>query len=107
MYGIPPGEKNYTITDSFVLPVDVEAFGVSGHMHYLGKQLHFTATLPNGQKRKLIGINNWDFSWQEQYLFKRFVALPKGTRLAVKLTWDNSTTNPNRGRHIYNRHYRR
>jgi len=92
---IPPGEKNYTITDSFVLPVDVEAFGISGHMHYLGKQLHFTATLPNGQKRKLIGIKNWDFSWQEQYLFKQFVTLPKGTRLDVKLTWDNSATNPN------------
>jgi hypothetical protein len=32
---IPAGEANYTIKDSFVLPVDVESYGTRGHAHYL------------------------------------------------------------------------
>ena len=92
---IPAGEKNYTVEDSFELPIDVEAFAVSSHAHYLGKQLKMTATLPNGQTKELFWIKNWDFSWQEQYNYEDFVSLPKGTRLDAKVIWDNSAENPN------------
>ena len=35
-----PGEvSDYIVEDSFVLPVDVEAFSASAHAHYLGKEL--------------------------------------------------------------------
>ncbi len=91
---IPPGEKEYTIEDSFVLPVEVKSFGVGAHAHYLAKQMHLTATLPNGQTKKLLWINDWDFAWQDQYQFKESVSLPKGTRLNVRLTYDNTADNP-------------
>ena len=45
---IPPGEKNYTLRDSFVLPIDCDAFAVGAHAHYLGKRMSMTATLPDG-----------------------------------------------------------
>lgn len=92
---IPAGEKNYTVTDTLELPIDVEAFGISSHAHYLGKELKMTATFPNGKKTVLLWIRNWDFSWQEQYHFTDFIALPKGTRLDAKVVWDNSADNPN------------
>ena len=38
--------------------------------------------------------NLFTFAWQEQYRFKEFVTLPKGTRLDVKITFDNSADNP-------------
>jgi hypothetical protein len=66
---IPPGESRYTITDSFVLPIDVRAFGTGGHAHYLAKTMKLTATLPGGQVKTLLEIPDWDFSWQEQYQF--------------------------------------
>ncbi len=91
---IPAGAKEYTIEDSFVLPVDVKAFGTGAHAHYIGKTMHLKATLPNGQEKKLLWINDWDFAWQDQYQFKDFVALPKGTRLDVKITYDNTAGNP-------------
>ncbi len=91
---IPAGKDNFTVIDSFELPVAVEAFGISGHMHYIGRTLEMTAALPDGTRKKLIGIDAWNFSWQEQYNFKQFIPLPKGTRLEVKLTWDNSAANP-------------
>lgn len=92
---IPAGESNYSKTDSFVLPVDVKAFGISSHAHYLGKRMKMTATLPNNEVKELLLITNWDFSWQEQYRFKDFVYLPAGTRLDGEVVWDNSKDNVN------------
>jgi mono/diheme cytochrome c family protein len=91
---IPAGVKDYAIEDSFTLPVDVKAFGVSAHAHYLAKEMKLTARLPGGQTRTLLWISDWDFAWQDQYQFKEFVSLPKGTRLDVKITYDNSADNP-------------
>ncbi|MBC8325592.1 MAG: hypothetical protein H8E27_08200 [Verrucomicrobia subdivision 3 bacterium] len=92
---IPPGDKAYKVTDSFTLPIAVEAFAISAHAHYLGKHLQMTATLPTGKQLDLLNIPDWDFSWQEQYQFKEFIQLPKGTRLDSTVIWDNSAANPN------------
>jgi len=91
---IPPGEKEYTIRDSFVLPVDVKAFNVGAHAHYLAKRMKLTATLPDGSTKTLLQIDDWDFAWQDQYPFENFVPLPKGTRLDGWITYDNSAENP-------------
>ena len=91
---IPPGEKNYTIRDSFILPIDCEAFAVAAHAHYLGKRLSMTATLPDGTQHNLLKVTDWDFAWQEQYLYKQRIPLPKGTRLETEVVWDNSADNP-------------
>ena len=53
-----------------------------------------TATLPSGEVKTLLLINDWDFAWQDRYFFKDFVALPKGTRLDAEVHWDNSASNP-------------
>jgi hypothetical protein len=91
---IPAGERGYTISDSFELPVEVEAFGVTAHAHYLGREMKLTATLPDGETRTLLWIDDWDFSWQEAYRFTEFVRLPRGTRLDVTISYDNSADNP-------------
>jgi hypothetical protein len=90
---IPPGDERYTITDSFVLPVDVRAFAVGAHAHYLGKTFVLKATMPDGAIKTLLSIGDWDFSWQERYRFNEFVSLPKGTRLDATVSYDNSTAN--------------
>jgi len=77
-----------------VLPVDLEAFSMSAHAHYLGKSMRMTATLPNGKTLELIHIRDWDFTWQEEYNFSDFVSLPRGTRLDTRVVWDNSANNP-------------
>lgn len=90
---IPAGEAGYSISDSFTLPIDVRAFGVGGHAHYLAKTMRMTATLPDQTVKTILAIDDWDFGWQENYLFEQFVDLPKGTRLDVTVTYDNSVAN--------------
>ncbi|HXG48548.1 MAG TPA: hypothetical protein VNO52_13040 [Methylomirabilota bacterium] len=91
---IPAGATNYTVRDSFTTPIDLEAFAVSPHAHYLGKTFLLTATLPDGKVRTLLKIPDWDFNWQEDCAFKHRIPLPKGTRLDAIITYDNSAENP-------------
>ena len=90
---IPPGVKDYVIEDSFRLPVDVEALAVMPHGHYLCRDMQGLATLPDGTKKWLIRIKNWDFNWQGDYQYSQPVPLPKGTTLLMRYTYDNSTNN--------------
>jgi tetratricopeptide (TPR) repeat protein len=92
---IPAGEPNYVVEDSYVLPVDVEAVSIYPHAHYLGKEMRGTATLPDGSRRDLLWIRQWDFRWQDRYRYRSPVFLPRGTRLSMRLTYDNSAANPN------------
>ncbi len=91
---IPAGEEDFVIRDSYTLPVAVDGVGVSAHAHYLAKRLKLTATLPDGQEKTLLLINDWDFAWQDRYYFQQLVLLPKGTRLDSEIHWDNSAANP-------------
>ncbi|MBI3850660.1 MAG: cytochrome c [Verrucomicrobia bacterium] len=91
---IPAGEKHYVIKDSFVLPVDVEAFAVNGHAHQLAKEMKMIATMPDGHEKWLMKIGDWDFAWQEQYTYKQPFTLPKGTRIDSEISYDNSADNP-------------
>jgi mono/diheme cytochrome c family protein len=91
---IPAGEKNYVISRSATLPVDVKVYLVNPHAHYLGKEFKATATLPDGTERPLLWIQDWDFNWQDGYNYKQPVLLPKGTRIDVRITYDNSAANP-------------
>jgi hypothetical protein len=91
---IPPGEKQFTLRDSFTLPANVRVYLANAHAHYLGKEMKATATLPDGTTRPLLWIPDWDFNWQDSYVYKEPFILPKGTRLDVTLTYDNSAENP-------------
>ena len=63
-------------------------------MHYLGKRIQATATLPNGREEPLLRIDDWDFNWQDEYRYEEPVHLPAGTQLRVRFTFDNSRGNP-------------
>jgi tetratricopeptide (TPR) repeat protein len=91
---IPAGETNYTITDSFVLPVDVEVQAVQPHAHYRAHDVLSTATLPDGTTKTLLHIADWDYGFQHLYRYVTPFPLPKGTTLTMRYTYDNSAGNP-------------
>lgn len=91
---IPAGKADFKVSDEFTLPCDVDLVGAGAHAHYLGKTLSITGTTPDKKEHKLFRIDDWNFNWQGQYLYKEFVRLPKGTVLRGEVTWDNSEDNP-------------
>jgi tetratricopeptide (TPR) repeat protein len=90
---IPPGESRYVIRDSYVLPVNVELLAVQPHAHYRAREIRGVAELPDGSSRLVMHIKDWDFRWQHVYRQETPIALPKGTRLSMEYTYDNSAGN--------------
>lgn len=90
---IPAGESNYITEQSYTLPIDVNLVRVGAHAHYLAKDMQGYAILPSGEKKWLLWIKDWDFKWQGDYKYKQPVFLPKGSKLALRFTYDNSTNN--------------
>jgi len=91
---IPAGEKNFVVTDDFTLPIDVDLMAIYPHAHYLGKDILAFATLPDGAKKTLIHIPQWNLNWQAVYRYTEPVRLTKGTTVSLRYVYDNSEDNP-------------
>jgi tetratricopeptide (TPR) repeat protein len=91
---IPPGEKNFVVTDEFTLPLDVDLLAIYPHAHYLGREMQALATLPDGSSKTLVHILHWDLNWQAVYRYATPISLPRGTTISMRYTYDNSDDNP-------------
>lgn len=91
---IPAGESDFVLRGKMQLPMDIEILTAGAHMHYLGTSAKGWATLPNGEVKPLLYIDEWDFNWQGDYHYREPVFLPKGTIVETEIHYDNSSANP-------------
>ena len=90
---IPAGDKNFVVSDTFTLPIDVDLLAVYPHAHYLAREMLATAALPDGSSKTLLQIKKWDLNWQEVFRYAEPVRLLKGTAITMRYTYDNSEDN--------------
>jgi Flp pilus assembly protein TadD/mono/diheme cytochrome c family protein len=90
---IPPGEKNFLVTDEFTLPEDVQLLAIYPHAHYVGKDLQAFAKFLDGTQKSLIHIPSWDLNWQAVFRYETPVELPAGTEISMRYRYDNSDEN--------------
>lgn len=96
---IPAGASRYEVTNAFVTPVDLDVFTVQPHAHNLAREIEGFAVLPDGTRKPLLYVKDWDFDWQGVYRYAEPVFLPAGTTITARWVYDNSdanTNNPNR-----------
>ena len=91
---IPAGDAAHVVQDRYRLPVDVDLLAIYPHAHYLGKEMHVTAELPDGTERTLLRIDDWDFNWQDEYRYAEPVHVLAGTTVTMHYVYDNSAANP-------------
>ncbi len=91
---IPPGVRDFLVSDDFRLPMDVDVLAIYPHAHYLGKLLEAYATLPGEKRQWLIRIPDWDSNWQAVFRYRQPVFLPAGTLVSMRYHYDNSAANP-------------
>ena len=91
---IPAGEASYRRHVHMDVPAGFTLIDLFPHMHYIGTEVVATATLPDGAKLPLIRIADWDFRWQNVYVYRKPVHLPAGSRIDVWFAFDNSDDNP-------------
>lgn len=95
LFMIPPGAKDHKVKLEYKIPANVTLYGAMPHMHLLGRSMKATVILPDGTKKPLIFIDDWDFNWQMTYALKEPMKVPAGSTLLVEGTYDNSADNPN------------
>lgn len=96
---IPAGDAHYALRSSYELPTDVAVRSIFPHAHYLARTMHVWATVPDGGVKELLRIDDWDFAWQDQYVFAQPVMLPAGSRIEMEYVYDNSDANPRNPSH--------
>jgi hypothetical protein len=90
----PANDPRIQVTGESVVPFDIDLISVLPHMHFLGREFRLTAILPDGRTRPLIYIDDWEFNWNENYVYGDPIRLPRGTRLRLESLYDNSSANP-------------
>ncbi|HUJ95690.1 MAG TPA: tetratricopeptide repeat protein [Terriglobales bacterium] len=96
---IPAGDRDFVVRDDFRLPMDCDVLAVYPHAHELGHLLEGYAALPNGERKWLIRIPDWDPKWQAVYHYRSPVHLPKGAVVSMRYHYDNSASNPHNPNH--------
>lgn len=91
--GIKANDPNGKADASAVINSNVSIHSITPHLHLLGRTMKVTAELPNGQLVTIINIRRWDFRWQPSYRFLKPLQLPRGTRIDVIATYDNTSSN--------------
>ena len=91
---IPAGAKDFIVTDEFTVPEDMDLLAIYPHAHYVGRDLQAFATYPDGTKKSLIHIPEWNLNWQAVYRYATPVELPAGTVVSMRYSYDNTDGNP-------------
>jgi len=91
---IPAGESDYWRHVWIDLPLEVALLDITPHAHYLGKEFYVDVTMPDGELLSLLSVPDYDFRWQDSYIFAEPVILPAGARINARIRYDNSAANP-------------
>ena len=91
---IPAGADNVAFTGEYTIPSNLLLMEIRPHMHLLGKSYQVRGLLPSGKEVPLIKIEEWDFNWQDSYVFNPVIRLPVGSKIQIQVVYDNSSKNP-------------
>lgn len=93
---IIPANSVKTFTSEYKInSFKTTVLSVAPHMHLIGKSIEVFAQDPNGTKKNLIKINDWDFHWQGAYSYPKPIVFNPGTKLTAHATYDNTSNNLN------------
>jgi mono/diheme cytochrome c family protein len=94
MFSIPAGDSDHAVSECHTFDKDVFVTSLTPHMHLRGKSMRILADFPDGKKETLLFVPAYDFNWQFTYRAQKPIFLPKGTRVEIHATFDNSVNNP-------------
>ena len=94
MIDIAPGDRAKEFAASIKVPVDMTLIGVLPHMHLIGREMKVWAELPSRKIEPLVWIKDWNFYWQDQYIYQQPIRIPKDSVIHVTGVYDNSEGNP-------------
>ncbi len=92
---IPAGQTKTFTEQASVGSGNYTFLSAAPHMHLIGKTIKSWAitTIPNDTIR-FVDIPEWNFHWQDAYIFPNAVKVPANSTLKAIATYDNTSNNP-------------
>ena len=90
---LPAGSSDTRVDAELTLKEDMTIWSVLPHTHMRGKKWEVTAIYPGGRSEIILNVPKYDFNWQTDYIFKKPLQMPKGTKIHTAAWYDNSTAN--------------
>jgi len=91
---IPPHHGNWEVGAAHAFQEDSFIINMMPHMHWRGKAARYELVYPDGGREVILDVPRYDFNWQLTYTFREPKFVPAGSRLEVRMWFDNSTANP-------------
>ena len=92
-FEIPPNATKHPGSSWAILNEPVTLVYLQPHMHLRGTSMEIKVTYPDGRSEMLVSVPRYNFQWQVIYMLEKPLKLPRGTRIDVFATWDNSANN--------------
>jgi hypothetical protein len=65
------------------------------HMHLIGRSIHAYGLKPvTNDTIPFVRINDWDFHWQDNFIFRNPIKVSNFTNFRAQATYDNTVNNP-------------
>lgn len=91
---IPPMTQAHEAVAAYQFQAESRIHGLRPHMHLRAKTGTASLIMPDGLRRVLLHIPNWDDAWQNYYILSRPARVPKGAIVEYTANYDNSPANP-------------
>jgi len=92
-FELPPNELTTVEGEYNNVFTDFSMLSVFPHMHLLGRYIKSYALDPQQDTIRFIEIPNWDFHWQDFYIFKNLVRVPENSSMRAEALYDNTVNN--------------
>jgi hypothetical protein len=93
LFLIPPGSPDHQVMSQYTFSRDARIYSFMPHMHLRGKSFEYRAVFPDGEEKVLLSVPRYDFNWQHIYRLAEPLAVPRGTKIYCRATYDNSVAN--------------
>ena len=90
---LPAGSSDTRVDAELTLKEDMTIWSLLPHTHMRGKKWEVTAIYPDGRSEIILNVPKYDFNWQTDYVFKKPLQMPKGTKIHTTAWYDNSAAN--------------
>ena len=91
---IPAGADHHEVRGSIQFEEETGLLSLFPHMHMRGKDFRYVLHYPDGETEELLSVD-YDFNWQESYIYEDPKLIPAGARIECIAHFDNSDANPN------------
>lgn len=91
-----PANQIKTFNESLLINSNLTVLYAFPHMHLIGKSIRSWANLPlTNDTIRFVNTPDWDFNWQDNYVFPNAIKLPAGSTIKATAVYDNTSVNPN------------